>query len=102
MHPQHLLELAPEMARDQMQRLLVHRASFDRVDRRGLLESALHALDQRAFSRSDRTHQVEHLAALLALERRGVEKTDNLRNRLFDSEELVGEEIEHLYRLIFV
>ena len=30
MHAEHLLELAPQMARDQMQRLLVHRAAFDR------------------------------------------------------------------------
>ena len=100
MHAEHLLELAPQMARDQMQRLLVHRASFDRVDGSDLLESALHSLDQRALARADRAHQVEDLAALFALERRRMEVADDLRDGAFDAEELLREEIEHLERLV--
>ena len=102
MDAEHLLELAPQMARDEMQRLLVHRAAFDRIDRRRLLEAALDALDQRALTGADRTHQVEHLAALLALERGGMEKADYLRDRFFNSEELIGEEVEDLHRLVLV
>ena len=102
MDPEHLLELAPQMARDEMQRLLVHRAAFDRIDRQRLLEAALHALDQRAFTGADRAHQVENLAALLALERGGMEKADYLGDRFFNSEELIGEEVEDLHRLVLM
>ena len=85
-----------------MQRLLMHRAALDRVDRTRLLESALDALDQRAFARAHRPHQIEHLAALLALERGRVEVAYKLRDGALDSEELVGEEVVNLHRLILV
>src|SRR5208283_3842854 len=102
MHPEHLLELAPQMARDQMERLLVHRASIDRVHRMRFLEPALQPLDQRALARADRTHQVEHLPALLALERRRMEVAYDLRDRPLDSEELIGEEVVDLERFVLV
>src|SRR5260370_22522086 len=90
------------MTRNQMQRLLVHRASFDRVDHPDLLESALDPLDQRAFAGADRTHQVEDLAALFALERSGMEVTDNLRDAALDAEEFFGGKIKNLERLILL
>src|SRR5208337_2429528 len=102
MHAEHLLELAPQMARHEMQRLLVHRASFDRVDESDLLESALDSLDQRTLARTYRAHQVQDLPALFALERRGMEVADDLRDRALDPEEFLGEEIEHLQRLVLV
>ena len=102
MHPEHLLELAAQMARDEMQRLLVHRASFDRVDESDLLESALDALDQRALAGTDRAHQVEHLAALFALERSRMEVADDLRDGALDAEEFFGEKVEDLQRLVLV
>src|ERR1700722_5784925 len=83
-----------------MQRLLVHRASFDRVDDPDLLEAALDSLDQRTLARTYRSHQVEDLAALFALERRRMEIADDLRDGALNSKELLGEEIEHLQRLI--
>ncbi len=101
-HAEHLLELAAQMARDQMQRLLVHRASFDRVDESDLLEPALNPLDQRTLARTHRAHQVQNLAALFALERRGMEIADDLRDGALDPEKFLGEEIEHLQRLILV
>ena len=58
--------------------------------------------DQRAFARADRTHQIEHLAALFALERGGVKVSDDLRNGFFDAEEFVGEKIIELYGFVFV
>ena len=99
---EHLLELLAQMARDQVQRLLEHRAAFDRVDRLRLSRGRAAALDQRALAGADRPHQVEHLAALLALQRGGVEVADDLRDRLLDAEELVGEEIVDLYGFVLV
>src|SRR5271156_3244780 len=90
------------MSRDQMQRLLMHRAAVNRVDRSRLLKAALQALDQRTFARSDWSHQIQHLTALLAFERGRVKITDQLRNGFFDAEELVGKEIVNLDRFVFV
>src|SRR5208282_492842 len=101
-HAKHLLELAPQMARDQMQRLLVHRASFDREDESDLLEPALDPLDQRTLARTYRAHQVQNLPALFALQRRGMEVADDLRDRALDPEKFLREEIENLQRLILV
>src|SRR5262249_23720274 len=53
-------------------------------------------------SGADRAHQVEHLAALLALQGRGVEVADDLADRLLDPEELLAEEVVDLERLVFV
>ena len=101
-HAEHLLELFAQVARDQVQRLLEHRAAFDRVDRLAGFEAALELLDQRALAGADRSHQVEHLAALFALQRCGVEIADDLRDGLLDAEELVGEKIVKLYGFIFI
>ena len=46
MHAEHFLELAAQMARNQVQRLLVHRAALDHVDCVDLFEPALNPLDQ--------------------------------------------------------
>ena len=100
-HAEHLLELAPQMARDEMQRLLGHRAAFDGVERFAVLEAVLQLFDQRAFAGADRAHQVEHLPALLALQRGRVEVARNLRHHLLDAEELVGEEVVDLDRFVF-
>src|SRR5438132_3378235 len=89
-HAEHLLELLPQMARNEVEGLLGHRAVLDRVEGLGGLEAPLETLDQRALPRADRAHQVEDLAALLALERRGVEVAHDLRHRLLDPEELVA------------
>src|SRR5262249_50861067 len=90
---EHLLEFLAQVARNEVQRLLGHRAAFDRVDGHEALEAALEFLDQRALPGADRPHEIEHLAALLALERRGVEVADDLVDRTLDPEELVGEEL---------
>ena len=99
---EHLLELLAQVARDEVQRLLEHRAAVDRVERVDSLEAALQLLDQRALAGADRPHQVEDLAALLALQRGGVEVADDLRDRLLDAEELVAEEVVDLERLVLV
>src|SRR5579871_5645124 len=90
------------MARDQMERLFVHRATLDRIDRGRLFEAALNPLDQRTLTGSDRAHQVEHLPALLALERSGMEIAHDLGNRAFDAEKFVSEKIIDLDRLVFI
>src|SRR5690606_20050936 len=101
-HTEHLLELAPEVSRDQLQRLLVHRRARDRVERFGLFEAALETLDERALAGADRSHQVEDLAALLALQGSRMEVADDLADRLLDAEEFVLEESIHLERLVLV
>src|SRR5581483_8594467 len=101
-HAEHLLELFAEMARDELQRLLVHRRVRDRVERLGLLQPALQLLDERALARADRSHEVQDLSALLALQGGGVEVADDLRDRLLDPEELVAEEVVDLERLVLV
>ena len=85
-----------------MEGLLGHRAVLDRVEGLGGLEAPLETFDQRALPRADRAHQVEDLAALLALERGGVEVAHDLRHRLLDPEELVAEEVVDLERLVLV
>ena len=97
---QHLLERRPQMAGDQMERLLVDRAVVDHVDRRQVFEAALEALDQRALAGAHRAHQVEHLAALLAAHRGGVEVAHDLVERALHAEELVLEEVVGLDRLV--
>src|SRR5262249_12147682 len=77
-HAEHLLELLAEVPREQMERLLEHRATFDRVDRLERLEPALELLGEGALAGADGAHQVEHLAALFTLQRRGVEVADDL------------------------
>src|SRR5262249_52999463 len=72
------------------------------VDRLARLESALELLEERALTGADRAHQVQHLAALLALQRGGVEVADDLRDRLLDAEELVAEEVVDLDRFVLV
>src|SRR6266478_1128461 len=101
-HAEHLLELLPQMARNEVEGLLGHGAVLDRVEGLGGLEAPLEALDQRALPRADRAHQVEDLAALLALERGGGEGAHDLRHRLLDPEELVAEEVVDLERLVLV
>src|SRR6266566_3098256 len=101
-HAEHLLELLPQMARNEVEGLLGHGAVLDRVEGLGGLEAPLEALDQRALPRADRAHQVEDLAALLALERGRVEVAHDLRHRLLDPEELVAEEVVDLERLVLV
>src|SRR5260370_37776328 len=100
MHGGQFVCFVPERARDEMQRLLGHRASFDRVDESDLLESALDSLDQRTLARAYRAHQVENLPALFALERRRMEVADDLRDGALDPEEFLRAEIEHLERLV--
>ena len=77
-HAEHLLELLAQVAWNQMERLLEHRAAFDGVEGLAFFEAALQLFDQRALARAHRSHQVENLAALFALERRGVEVADDL------------------------
>ena len=66
-HPQHLLEFFAQVARDEMQRLFEHRATFDGVNRHRRLQAAVQFFRERAFARPNRAHEVEHLAALFAL-----------------------------------
>jgi hypothetical protein len=99
-HVQHLLELAPELPRDQVQRLLLHRAALDAVDRFRLLEAAAQFLDQRALAGPDRTHEVQNLPALLGLQRGGMEVSHELRDDPLDAEELVLEEAVNLQGLV--
>src|SRR5262249_30818427 len=101
-HAEHLLEFLAQVAREKMERLLEHRAALDGVDGVGLLEPALQPLDERALPRADRSHEIEDLAALLALQRRGGEVADDLTDRLLDAEELVAEELVDLERLVLV
>src|SRR5215467_11086776 len=102
MHPEHLLEFAAQVAGNQVQGLLVHRAPFDRIDGHQLLESTLDPLDQRALPGADRSHQIQHLAALLALERSGMKVADDLRYGPLDAKELIGKKLVDFYRLVLV
>src|SRR5690242_20099132 len=70
-----------------MQRLFRHRAAFDRKHRRPLFETALQAFDQRALARADRTHEIKHLAAFLAVQRGGMEVTHELRDSALNAKE---------------
>ena len=102
MQPQHLLELFAQVAWNQVQRLFKHRAAFDRVDRIGRLQAAMHLLGQGAFTGADRAHEIEHLPALFALQGRRVKITHDLRDGLFDAEKFVGEEIVDLHGFVFI
>ena len=88
------------MARDQVQRLLVNRAALDHVQELEVLEPALEPLDQRALAGADRPHQVEDLAGLFAAHRSRMEIAHDLLERAFHAEELVGEEVVDLDRLV--
>ena len=97
---QHLLEFPPQVARDQVQRLLVHGAAVDGVEGRGMLEATAQRHYQRGFAGADRAEQIEHLAVFLALQRRGVQVAHQLRDRPFYAEELVLEEVVDLQGLV--
>ena len=99
---EHFFKLFAQMARNQMQRLLEHRAAFDGVERLAFLEAAVKLFHQGTFAGADRSHQVEDLAAFLALERGGVKVAHDLRHGFLDAEELVAKKIEELDRLVFV
>ena len=99
---EHVLERLAQMARDQVQRLLEHRAALDDVNGLAVLEAALEPLDQRAFARADRPHQVEDLTAFFAFQRRRVEIAHDLRDRFFNAEEFVGKEIVDFDGFVFV
>src|SRR4029079_3972517 len=99
---EHLLELFPQVAGEEVQGLLEHRTTFDRVEGIARLQPTLQPLARLALARADRAHQIEHLTALLALQRRGVEVAHDLRDRLLDPEELLAEEAIGLQRLILV
>jgi hypothetical protein len=101
-HAEHLLEFLPKMSRDQVERLLEHRAAFDCVDGLQRLQPALQLLREGALAGSDRAHEVEHLAALLTLQRGGMKVADDLADRLLDAEELVLEEVVDLDGLVLV
>src|SRR5579872_6540751 len=100
MHSEHFLKLAAQMARDEMERLLMHRAALDRVERVELLKSALNAFNQRTFARTDRPHQIEHLPAFLALEGGGMEIADDLGNSAFNAKKLISKKVVSLKRLV--
>ncbi len=100
MDAEHLFELAPQVTRDQVQRLLEHRAALDGVKRRAVFQAVLQFFDQRTLARADRPHEIEHLSALLALQGSGVEVADNLRQDVLDAEELVGKEVVDFERFV--
>ena len=102
MNAEHFFKLFTQMARNQMQRLLEHRATFDGVKRLAFLEAAVKLFHQGTFAGANRSHQVEDLAAFLAFERGSVKVAHDLRNGFLDAEELVAKKIEELDRLIFV
>ena len=97
---QHVLERLAQMARDQVQGLLEDRAALDHVHRLEILQAALEPLDQRALARADRAHQVEDLARLLAAHGGRMEVAHDLLERALHAEELVGEEVVDLDRLV--
>src|SRR4051812_13030405 len=93
-----LLDLGAKLLRDEVQRLFVHRAVFDRVDRarlvaRPLFEAALEHRDYRGLAAADRPHQKEYALAYFETLRRGLEILDEARNRLLDAEEFAAEEL---------
>src|SRR5207245_10180733 len=102
MNAQHLFEFAAKMTRDQMERLLMHRAALDRVNWIELLQPTLNPFDQGAFAGTDRSHQIQHLAAFFAFERSGMEVTHDLGNCAFNAEKFVREEVVNLNWLVFV
>ena len=99
---QHLFKFFSQVARYQVQRLFEHRAAFDGVDRLAFFQSPVQLFDQRAFSGTDGAHEIEHLAAFLALERRGVKVAHDLGDGFFDAEELVSEEVVDFDGFVFV
>ncbi|GBD17394.1 hypothetical protein HRbin26_02314 [bacterium HR26] len=82
----------------QMQRLLVHRAALDGVDRAAvsagvLLEAALELGDDGRLPTADRPHQEQDALAYFEPLRCRAEVLDDLLERLLESEDLVGEEL---------
>src|SRR5215468_12692813 len=75
---EHLLKFFSEMAGYQVKRLFKHRTAFDGVDGIAFFQSPVQFLDQRAFSRTDRPHQVKNLPAFFSLERRRVKIAHDL------------------------
>src|SRR5207247_730023 len=61
-HAEHLLELLPQMARNEMEGLLGHRAVLDRVEGLGGLEAPLGTFAQRALPRACRGQWVQERA----------------------------------------
>src|SRR5436190_778356 len=90
------------MPRNEVQRLLEHRAAFDRVDGLEAFEAALQLFREGALAGADGAHQVEHLTAFLTLERCRVEVADDLADRLLDAEEFVPEEVVDLEGVVLV
>ena len=85
-----------------MEWILEHRAPFDGVKGIAVFQAAVKLLNQRAFSRTNRPHEIQDLAALFPFERGGVKVAHDLGNGLFDSEELIRKEIVDFDGLIFI
>ena len=87
-----------ELVREEVQRLLVHRAAGDGVDGASssagvLFEAALEHRDDRRLAAADRAHQQQDALAHLEPPGRRREVVDQMLQRALDAEQLVREEV---------
>ena len=84
------LDFGAQLMRNEMKRLFVHGAVFNRIDcaTRGFgpsLEAALQHIDDGGFAAADGTHQKQNAFAYLETLGRGFEVLDELRDGFFDA-----------------
>src|ERR1044072_4619754 len=92
------LDFRSQLMRDEMKRLLVHRAIFDGVDGDGLitgtiLEPALVPVYDCRLSSSHRSHEQKNALAHFEALCGRLEVFDNSGDGLFNAKQLVGKEI---------
>ncbi len=95
-HVEHLFELPPQVLRNQVQRFLGHRTTVNRVHRIALFEPYLQLIHDRALASTYGSHQIQHLAAFLAVQCSGMKVTHNLSDCTFDAKEFILEEVVDL------
>src|SRR6185295_3972209 len=93
-----LLDLAAQLVRDQMQRFLVHRTVFDRVNcarlvRGPIFEPALEHVDDGRLAPADRSHQQQNAFPHFETLCSRFEILDDSGDWFFDAEKLRGEEV---------
>src|ERR1041384_1615058 len=92
------LDFRSQLMRDEMKRLLVHRAIFDGVDGAGvipgpILQPALEHVDDCRLTTTDRSHQQKNALAYFETLCGRLEVLDNSGDGLFNAKQLVGKEI---------
>src|SRR5689334_5530788 len=108
-NPVMLFDLSAELVRNEMQRLFVHRAVFDSVNRAGLdlgpiFQPTLKQVDNGRLAAADRSHQQKDALAHFQTLGGRFEVLDNSGYGFFDAKEFMGKEVvgENLVLSTFV